>query len=87
MLASQSDVEKKMTEKEKVYFLKFGKEYLNLRESCKIWIKPGYSSLSKLLPKIGYKEAVRRGAIPKYRYVSGTYLFKISDILNFLDES
>jgi|LSQX01.3.fsa_nt_gb hypothetical protein len=74
-----------MTEKEKVYFEKYGKEYLTLRESCEIWRKPGYSTLSKILPKIGYREGVRRGLIPKYRFISGSYLFKISHILDFLN--
>lgn len=74
-----------MTEKEKVYFEMFGKEYLTLKESCQIWRKPGYSSLAKKLPKIGYREGVKRGLIPRYRYISGSYLFKISHILDFLN--
>ena len=35
---------KEMTEREKFYISQFKKEYLNLEESCQIWIKPGYST-------------------------------------------
>ena len=53
-----------MTEKEKMYIKKYGKEFLNLKESCQIWVKPGYSTLSKELPKIGYSIAVQKKIIP-----------------------
>ena len=53
-----------MTEKEKMYIKQYGKEFLNLRESCQIWVKPGYSTLSKKLPQIGYKTAVEKNIIP-----------------------
>jgi len=75
-----------MTEKERMYIEKFGNEYLLLREACTIWRKPGYSSLSKLLANIGYSTAVEKGIIPKYKCESGAYLFKVSDILEFIDE-
>lgn len=52
-----------MTEKEKMYLEKFGKEYLNLRETLKIWVKPGYSTLSKLLSFIAYKKAIEKEII------------------------
>jgi len=79
---------RKMTDKEKIYFELFEhKEYLNLEESCKIWRKPGYSTLSKKLPKIGYIQGVQQGLIPKYKFVSGSYLFKIRDILDFLEKN
>ncbi|DAB34198.1 MAG TPA: hypothetical protein CFH82_06590 [Sulfurospirillum sp. UBA12182] len=74
-----------MTDREKLYFEKYKSEYLVLRQGCEIWRKPGYSSLSKKLPKIGYQNAVKKGLIPRYRYISGAYLFKIKDILDFLD--
>lgn len=77
-----------MTEKENMYFKLFGdKEYLTLKESCKIWIKPGYSTLSKKLPQVGYEQGVKLGLIPRYRVIGGTYLFKIADILNFLEST
>jgi hypothetical protein len=76
-----------MLEKEKFYLEKFGKEYLSLKESCQIWQKPGYSTLSKKLPVIGYQKAVTCGLIPKYRKIGGTYLFRIRDILDFLEEA
>ena len=41
---------KQMTEREKFYISKFQKEYLNLKEGCQLWQKPGYSTLSKKLP-------------------------------------
>jgi hypothetical protein len=75
-----------MLEKEKFYLEKFGKEYLNLKESCQIWQKPGYSTLSKKLPEIGYKKAVQCGLIPTYRKIGREYLFRIRDILDFLEE-
>jgi len=75
-----------MTDKEKMYIEKFDKEYLSLKEACQIWTKPGYSTLSKKLPSIGYKHSVTLGLIPKYKKVGTTYLFKIRDILDFLDE-
>jgi len=74
-----------MQEKEKFYIDKFDSEYLVLKQACKIWKKPGYSSLSKRLPEIGYKTAVEKGIIPKYKHIGGAYLFKIKDILEFLD--
>ncbi len=76
-----------MTEKERFYISKFQKEFLNLKESCEIWQKPGYSDLSKKLPQIGYKQAVKCGLIPKYKKVGKTYLFRICDILDFLDST
>jgi hypothetical protein len=76
-----------MTEKEKMYYKKFGKEYLTLKESCQIWVKPGYSTLSKLVPNIGYETAVKKNVIPQYKQVGKTYLFKIKDILTFLGET
>lgn len=78
---------KAMTEREKFYISQFKKEYLNLEESCQIWIKPGYSTLSKKLPNIGYKQAVKGGLIPNYRKVGKVYLFRIRDILDFLDKT
>jgi len=74
-----------MLEKEEIYRKEFGNEFLLLKEACKIWRKPGYSSLSKKLPKIGYLTAVEKGIIPKYEYKGGAYLFKIKDILDFLE--
>ncbi len=76
-----------MTEKEKMYIKEFGMEYLTLKQACKIWRKPGYSKLSKQLPQIGYEHAVKIGVIPKYRKVGVSYLFKIADILNFLEDT
>ena len=78
---------KQMTEREKFYISQFKKEYLNLEESCQLWQKPGYSTLSKKLPQVGYKQAVKCGLIPNYRKVGKTYLFRIRDILEFLDKS
>ena len=75
-----------MMEKEKMYISRFGSEYLTLRQACQIWRKPGYSKLSKELPKVGYNHAVSIGIIPKYRKVGSSYLFKISDILEFLND-
>lgn len=75
-----------MTDLERLYIKKFNKEYLQLKEACQIWIKPGYSTLSKCLPKIGYDKAVELGMIPKYSKIGSTYLFKIKDILEFLNE-
>ena len=74
-----------MTSREEIYIKQFGTEYLILKQACQIWRKPGYSSLSKRLPKIGYKTAVEKGIIPKYKHIGGAYLFKIKDILEFLD--
>ena len=75
-----------MSEKEKFYFELFGKkEYLTLQESCQIWNKPGYSSLSKKIPKLGDKTAVEKGMIPRFTKVGRTRLFKIADILAFLE--
>jgi len=76
-----------MTEKERMYYEKFGKEYLTLKEACQIWVKPGYSTLSKLVPSIGYETAFKGCVIPKYRQVGKRYLFKIKDILIFLGEA
>lgn len=78
---------KQMTEREKFYIFKFQKEYLTLKESCQIWQKPGYSDLSKKLPQVGYQQAVKCGLIPTYRKVGKVYLFRIRDILEFLDRS
>lgn len=75
-----------MTEREKFYISKFQKEYLNLKESCEIWQKPGYSGLSKKLPQMGYKQAVKCGLIPTYKKVGKVYLFRIKDIIEFLDK-
>lgn len=75
-----------MTEKEKMYINKFGSEYLTLKQACTIWRKPSYSSLTKKLPKTGYQHAVKMGMIPKFRKVGTSYLFKVSNILEFLDE-
>lgn len=74
-----------MTEKEKMYIKQYGKEFLNLRESCQIWVKPGYSTLSKKLPKIGYKTAVQKNIIPIYKKIGNSYMFKIKDIVDFID--
>ena len=74
-----------MCEKEKMYIEMFENEYLILSQACKIWRKPGYSSLSKVLPKMGYETAVKNGIIPKYKKEGTAYLFRISDILDFLD--
>jgi len=71
--------------KENMYINKFGGEYLTLRQSCKIWVSPSYSTLSKLVAKKGYKKAVYDGDIPKYRKVGNRYMFRISDILEYLD--
>lgn len=77
-----------MTEKEKMYYERFGKQdYLILKEACEIWRKPGYSSLSKKLPEIGYSNAVKQLIIPPYVKEGRTYLFKISDILDFLNRT
>ncbi len=76
-----------MTDKEKFYIDKYGTEYLMLKQACQIWNKPGYSTLSKKLPQIGYEHGVKQGLIPRYRVVGGTYLFKIADILNFLENT
>jgi hypothetical protein len=73
-----------MTEKERLYIELYRTEYLTLKQACEIWRKPGYSTLSKQLPKIGYLKAVEAGIIPKFRKVGTTYLFKIADILDFL---
>jgi hypothetical protein len=75
-----------MTEKEKMYIKKYGKEFLNLKESCQIWVKPGYSTLSKELPKIGYSIAVQKKIIPNYKKIGNTYMFKIKDIVDFIDD-
>lgn len=76
-----------MTEKEKMYINKFDSEYLTLKQACTIWRKPSYSTLSKELPRNGYKRAVELNKIPKYRKVGSAYLFKISDILEFLESN
>ena len=76
-----------MCEKEKMYIEKFETEFLILKQGCSVWRKPGYSTLSKLLPKIGYKTAVDKGIIPKYIKKGGAYLFRIKDILDFLDNN
>ena len=78
---------KGMTEKEKFYISKVQKEYLNLKEGCQLWQKPGYSTLSKKLPQVGYQQAVKCGLIPTYRKVGKVYLFRIRDILDFLDKT
>ena len=75
-----------MTEKEKFYIEKYGTEYITLKQACEIWRKPGYSTLSKKLPEIGYDRAVELRLIPKYRKVGTSYLFKIADILEFLED-
>lgn len=75
-----------MTEKEKIYIAKFGKEFLTLREASKIWIKPSYSSLSKILPTIGYQTAVEKNIIPPYQKVGNTYIFRINHILDFIEK-
>ena len=75
-----------MTEKEKMYIKKYGKEFLNLKESCRIWVKPGYSTLSKELPKIGYATAVQKKIIPHYKKIGNTYMFRIKDIVDFMDD-
>lgn len=75
-----------MTEKEKFYIKKYGTEYPTLKQACEIWRKPGYSTLSKKLPDIGYERAVEIKLIPKYRKVGTSYLFRISDILKFLND-
>jgi hypothetical protein len=77
---------KQMTEREKFYISKFQKEYLNLKEGCQLWQKPGYSTLSKKLPQVGYQQAVKCGLIPNYRKVGKVYLFRIKDIIEFLDK-
>ena len=74
-----------MTEKEKMYIKQYGKEFLNLKESCQIWVKPGYSTLSKKLPQIGDKTAVEKNIIPFYKKIGNTYMFKIKDIVDFID--
>lgn len=75
-----------MTEKEKMYIKHFGAEYITLKKACQVWTKPGYSTLSKRLPTIGYPTAVDKGIIPKYTHIGNSYLFRIIDILNFLEE-
>ena len=74
-----------MCEKEKMYIEKFGTEYLTLKQACKIWRKPGYSTLSKKLPKIGYLNAVKKGIIPQFKKEGAMYLFRIKHILKFID--
>lgn len=75
-----------MTEKEKMYIKHYGKEFLNLKESCKIWVKPGYSTLSKKLPKIGYETAVKKNIIPIFKKIGNSYVFQIKDIVKFIDD-
>lgn len=76
-----------MINREEMYIEKFGSEYLTLKEACSIWRKPGYSSLSKKLPKMGYSTAYIKGIIPKYKYISSSYLFRVKDILAFLEDT
>jgi len=75
-----------MSTKEEMYIEKYNTEYLTLKEACKIWRKPGYSSLSKELPKIGYEKAIEIGRIPRGRWESGAFIMRIGDILEFLDK-
>lgn len=73
-----------MNEKEKYYREKYGDELL-LNEACAIWRKPGYSTLCKKLPKIGYAKAAELGIIPKYHKEGNAYLFYLIDVLEFCD--
>jgi len=75
-----------MCEKEIYYIEKYGGEYVLLKEACQIWCKPGYSKLSKELPKVGYEYAIETGQIPCGRWEAGSFIMRICDILEFIDK-
>lgn len=75
-----------MNAKEIYYIEKYEGEYVVLKEACEIWRKPGYSSLSTTLPQIGYNLAIEKGIIPRGRWEAGSFIMRISDVLEFIDK-
>lgn len=74
-----------MTEKEKIYFAKYGKELFGLKEACQIWVKPGYSTASKLYSDLGEEAVVKAKLLPKAKKIGKTRMYKLNDIIKFIE--
>lgn len=55
-------------------------------KQLKIWVKPGYSTLSKLLSFIAYKKAIEKEVLLIVKKIGNSYMFKIKDIIRFIDD-
>jgi hypothetical protein len=74
-----------MTDKERIYFEKYGKELFGLKEACKIWIKPSYSQATKYYSKMGDVAVVKAKLLPQSKKVGNTRMYRLSDIIEFIE--